>query len=133
MTNDPKVVLEEVFNSFLRQHNTEDGELSAYTEELISHVPKLYNQTQRRDMHRTPFTIQELDEVLYKHHPGKTPGVDGLPSELYRRLPLNLERHLAARLWDIAIRKTDVHPTWQTWYTRCIRKATGRIQTTGDP
>ena len=33
VTNDPEVVLEEVLNSFLRQHNTEDGELSAYTEE----------------------------------------------------------------------------------------------------
>ena len=43
VTNDPKVVLEEVPNSFLRRHNTEDGELSAYGEELISHVPKLYN------------------------------------------------------------------------------------------
>ena len=29
VTNDPKVVLEEVLNSLLRQHNTEDGELSA--------------------------------------------------------------------------------------------------------
>ena len=47
-------------------------------------------------MHRTPFTIRELDEVLYKLQPGKTPGVDGLPAELYRRLPLNLKRHLAA-------------------------------------
>ena len=56
-TNDPKVVLEEVLNSFQRQHNTEDEELSAYTEELISHLPKLYNQTLRRDMHapRSPF------------------------------------------------------------------------------
>ena len=112
VTNDPKVVLEEVLNSFLRQHNTEDGELLAYTEELISHLPKLYNKTQRRDMHRTPFTIRELDEVLYKLQPGKTPGVDGLPAELYRRLPLNLKRHLAARLWDIAIGKTDVPPDW---------------------
>ena len=43
VTNDPKVVLEEVLNSFLRQHNTEDVELSAYMEELISHLPKLYN------------------------------------------------------------------------------------------
>ena len=51
MTNDPKVVLEEVLNSFLRHHNTDDCELSAYTEELISHLPKLYNRTQRRDMH----------------------------------------------------------------------------------
>ena len=58
MINDPKVVLEEVLNSFLRQHNTEDGELSAYTEELILHLPKLYNLTQRRDMHRTLFTIR---------------------------------------------------------------------------
>ena len=112
VTNDPKVVLEEVLNSFLRQHNTEDGELSAYTEELISHLPKLYNRTQRRDVHRTLFTIRELDEVLYKLQPGKTPGVDGLPVELYRRLPLNLKRHLAARLWDIAIGKSDVLPDW---------------------
>ena len=66
VTNHPKVVLEEVLNSFQRQHNTEDEELSAYTEELISHLPKLYNRTQRRDMHRTPFTIREPDEVLYK-------------------------------------------------------------------
>ena len=66
VTNDPKVVLEEVLNSLLRQHDTEDGELSAYTEELISHLPKFYNRTQRRDMHRTPLTIRELDEELYK-------------------------------------------------------------------
>ena len=112
VTNDPKVVLEEVLNSFLRGHNTEDGELSAYTEELISNLPKLYNRTQRRDMHRTLFTIRELDEVLYKLQPGKTPGSDRLPAELYRRLPLNLKRHLAARLWDIAIGRTDVPPDW---------------------
>ena len=56
VTNDPKVVLEEVLNSFQRQHNIQDGELSAYTEELISHLPELYNRTQRRDMQRTPFT-----------------------------------------------------------------------------
>ena len=61
VTNDPKVVWEEVLNSFQRQHNTEDGELSAYTEEWISHLPKLYNRTQRRDMHRAPFTIMELN------------------------------------------------------------------------
>ena len=73
VTDDPKVVLEEVLNSFLRQHNTEDGELSAYTEVLISHLPKLYNRSQRQKIHRTPFTIRELDEVLYKLRLGKNP------------------------------------------------------------
>ena len=63
-------------------------------------------------MRRTPFTIRELDEVLYKLQAGKTPGVDGVPAELYRRLPLNLKRHLAAHLWNIAIGKTDVPPDW---------------------
>ena len=63
-------------------------------------------------MHRTPFTIRELDEVLYKLQPGKTPGMDRLLAELYRRLPLSLKRHLAARLWDIVIGKTDVPPNW---------------------
>ena len=96
VTNDPKVVLEEVLNSFLRKHNTEDGELSAYTEELIlhlpklyntdygelsayteeliSHLPKLYNRTQRQDMHRTPFTIRELDEVFTNYNREKPRG-----------------------------------------------------------
>ena len=110
VTNDPKVVLEEVLNSFQRHQNTEDEELSAYTKQLISHLPKLYNPTQRRDMHRTPFTIRELHELLYKLQLGKTTAVDGLPAELYRSIPLNLKRHLAARLWDIAIGKTDVPP-----------------------
>ena len=122
VTNDPKVVLEEVLNSFLRQHNTEDGELSAYEEELITRLPKLYDRTQRRDMHRTQFTIRELDEVLYKLQPGKTPGVDRPPGELYRRLPLNLKRHLAARLWDIAIRRTDVSPDWANLVQPLYRK-----------
>ena len=63
-------------------------------------------------MHRTQFTIREVDEVLYKLQPGRTPGLDGLPAEPYRKLPLNLKRHLAARLWDIAIGKTDVQPDW---------------------
>ena len=56
VTNNLKVVLEEVLNSFLRQHNTEDGELSAYTEEKISHLPKLYNRTQLKPV-RTPVAI----------------------------------------------------------------------------
>ena len=30
MTNDPKVAIEEVLNSFKRQHNAEEGELSHY-------------------------------------------------------------------------------------------------------
>ena len=98
LTNDPKVVLEEVVNSFQRQHNTEDGDLSAHTEEWISHFPKLYNQTQPRDMRQTPFTILKFDEVLYKLRPGKP--------------PLSLKRHLAARLWDVAIGKTDVSANW---------------------
>ena len=110
MTNDPKVVLEEVLNSLQRQRNTEDEELSACTEEWISHLPKLYNRTQRRDTHRTPFSIWKLDEVLYKLQPRKTLGVDGLAAELYCSLPLYLKWHLAACPWDIAIGKTDIPP-----------------------
>ena len=50
--------------------------------------------------------------MLYKLQPEIIPGVVGLPAELYCGLPLKLKRHLAARLWDIAIRKTDVPPDW---------------------
>ena len=59
--NNSKVVIEEVLNSFKRQHNAEDGELSEYTKNLISQPPNLYNRTQRRHIHRTPFTMRERD------------------------------------------------------------------------
>ena len=66
MTIDPNMVIEEVLNSFKRQHNAEEGELSDYTKNLISLVPTLYNQTQRREMHRTLFAIPEVHELLHK-------------------------------------------------------------------
>ena len=127
VTNDPKVVLEEVLSIFQRQHNTEDEMLSAYTEELISHLPKLYNRTQRRDMHHIPFTIRELDEVLYKVQPGKALVVHGLTAEPYRRLRLNLKSGISPS------GKQTYHPIGQTWYTRCTRKTIGRTKTTEGP
>ena len=61
VTNETSLVIEEVLNSFKRQHNAENGELSVYTKELISSVAKPYNRTQRQDMYRSLFTIGELD------------------------------------------------------------------------
>ena len=76
-------------------------------------------------MHRTPFTIQELDEVLHSLQPGTTPGLDGLAAELYHMLPLNLKRHSAARLWNIAIGKTDVPPNWANLVHPLYKKGDG--------
>ena len=56
--------------------------------------------------------MRVLDQVLHKLKPGKTPGVDSLPAELYCRLPLNLKRHNTARIWDIAIGTKDIPPDW---------------------
>ena len=41
VTNDPKVVIEEVLDSFRRQHSAKDGEFSDCTKNLISQLPKL--------------------------------------------------------------------------------------------
>ena len=38
--------------------------------------------------------------------------MDGLPAKLYRRLPLNLKRHLTGRLWDITIWRMHIPPDW---------------------
>ena len=99
----------------------------------ISHLPKLYPRTQRRDVHCTPFTILELDEVLHKLKPGKTAGVDGLPAELYSRLPLHLKRNLAARLWDIAIGMADIPPDWANLVHPLYKKGNLGTWTIGDP
>ena len=41
VTNDSKVVIGEMLNSFGHQHNTEEGERSDYSKHLISHLPQL--------------------------------------------------------------------------------------------
>ena len=51
--------------------------------------------------------------------------VDGLPAELYRRLPLNLKRHLTARLWDSAIGRTDIPPDWANLLHPLYKKGNG--------
>ena len=73
MANDPRVVIREVLKSFKLQHNTEDRELCDYTKNLISHLLKLYNRMQRRNIHRTSFTMRELDEVLHKRKHRENP------------------------------------------------------------
>ena len=90
MTYDPKIVIDEVLNTFKRQHKGEDGTFSDYTKNLISHLRTLYNRTRRREMHRIPFTLQNLDGVLRNLKPRNTSGGDSLPAQLYRRLPANL-------------------------------------------
>ena len=56
--------------------------------------------------------MREVDEVLHKLKPGETPGVDGLPAEVYGTLQLNTKRHITARLWDIAIGRKDIPQDW---------------------
>ena len=46
--------------------------------------------------------------------------MDGPPAELY-----NLKRHLAARLWDIAIGKTDISPDWANLVQPLHKKGDG--------
>ena len=48
--------------------------------------------------------------MLHKLKPGKTPGVDGPPAELYCPPRLHLKRHLTAGLWDMAIGRADIPP-----------------------
>ena len=54
MTNGPAIVLQNVQQSFQIQHNAGDGELSDYTKELISQLPRVYNQVHQRDMQFAP-------------------------------------------------------------------------------
>ena len=46
-SSDPEIVMEEELKSFRHQQTTADGEQWDYTKVLISHLPQLYNRSQK--------------------------------------------------------------------------------------
>ena len=113
LTNDPDVVLQAVLDSFQAQQGDAFLELDPHTRSTIrDHVPRDFNQEQRRAIDHDPFSVSELQRALDRLEKGVAPGVDGLPTGAYQRLTLPVKRCLAARLWDIVTGATPIPPEW---------------------
>ena len=77
LTNDPNSVLQAVLDSFQAQHGDALPELNPHTRSTIrEHVPKVFNQEQRRAIEHTTFNSPELQRALEHIKKQVVPGVD---------------------------------------------------------
>ena len=108
LTNDPATVLQATQDSSLRQHTPTQDTLDPDTQAKIDCLPRVFNQAQRSQLEKRPFTIHEVRKAIHSLRQHKTPGYDGLLAESYYHLNAHLPRILAHRLWDIVTGQTPL-------------------------
>ena len=133
LTNDPGTVLQATQDSFLQQQTPTQDTLDTDTQAKIDRLPQVFNQAQRRQLEKRPFTIHEVWRAIHSLRQHKTLGYDGLPAEAYYHLSAHLLRILAHRLWDIVTGQTPYHQTGQTLSPPSTKRGTGPTRTTGAP
>ena len=101
VTDNKREVLEEVAQSFRRQHNQGQQELSGITQRMVRALPRVFTAEQSEDIHRSRVTLGEIKEAVRALKGKKTPVVDQLVAEAYQHLE-------APELDDLAGRATEV-------------------------
>ena len=101
VTGNKKEVLEEVAQSFRRQHNQGQQDLSEITRRMVRALPRVFTAEQSEDIHRSRVTLGEVKEAVKALKGKKSPGVDQLVAEAYQHLE-------APELDDLAGRVTEV-------------------------
>ena len=64
VTGNKKEVLEEVAQSFRRQHNQGKQELSGITRRMVRVLPRVFTAEQSEDIHRSRVTLGEIKETV---------------------------------------------------------------------
>ena len=86
VTGNKREVLEEVAQSFRRQHNQGQQELSRITRRMVRALPRVFKAEQSEDIHRRWVTLGERKEAVRAIKRKKSPGVDQLVAEAYQHL-----------------------------------------------
>ena len=85
-TGNKREVLEELAQSFRRQHNQGQQELSGITRRMVRALPRVFTAEQSEDIHRSRVTLREIKEAVRALKGKKSPGVDQLVGEAYQHL-----------------------------------------------
>ena len=134
LTNDPDAVLQAVLDSFQAQHEDALPELDLHTRSTIrEHVPRVFNQEQRRAIEHDPFSIAELQRAVDRLKKGVVPRV-----EVYRPKRTNASPCPSNAAWQPACGTSSRAPrpsplSGPTWSTPSTRRGTGRSRGTGCP
>ena len=86
VTGNKQKVLDEVAQSFRRQHNEGQQELSGITRRMVRALPRVFTAEQSEDIHRSTVTLGEIKEAVRAIKRKKSPGVDQLVAEAYQHL-----------------------------------------------
>ena len=101
VTGNKRLVLEEVAQSFRRQHNQGQQGLSGTTQRVVQALPRMFTAEQSEAIHPSSVTLGKIKEAVWALKRKKSPGVDQLVVEAYQHLE-------AAELDGVADRVTEV-------------------------
>ena len=102
-------VLEEVAQSFRRQHNQGQQELSGTTRGMVGALPSVFTAEQSEAIHRSRVTLGEIKETVRAPERKKSPGVDQLVAKAYEHLEAPELDALARRVTEVL--RTGKPPT----------------------
>ena len=101
VTGSKKEGLEEVAQSFRRQHSQGQQELSRITRRMVRALPRVFTAEQSEDIHRSRVTLGEIKEAVKALKGKKRPGVDQLVAEAYQHLGAPKLDGLAGRVTEV--------------------------------
>ena len=101
VTGNKREVPEEVAQSFRRQHNQGQQELSGITRRMVRALPKVFTAEQSEDIHRSRVMLGEIKEAVRALKGKKSPGVDQLVAEAYQHLDAPELDGLAGRVTEV--------------------------------
>ena len=86
VTSNKREVLEEVAQSFRKQHNHGQQGLSRTTLRMVQALPRVITAEQSEGIHRSRVTLGEIKEAIRALKRKKSPVVDQLVAEAYQNL-----------------------------------------------
>ena len=101
VTGNKREVLEEVAQSFRRQHNQGQQELSGTTQRMVRALPRLFTAEQSEAIHCSRVTLREIKEAVRALKRKKSPAVDRLVAKAYQHLQAPELDGLAGRVTEV--------------------------------
>ena len=101
VTGNKKEVLQEVAQSFRRQHNQGQQSLSGITRRMVRALPRVFTAEKSEDIHRSRVTLGEIKEAVKALKGKKSPGVDKLVAEAYQHLEAPELDGLSGRVTEV--------------------------------
>ena len=101
VTGNKREVLEEMAQSFRRQHNQGQQELSGITRRMVRALPRVFTAEQSETIHTNRVTLGEIKEAVRALKRKKSPGVDQLVVEAYQHLEAPELDRLAGRVAEV--------------------------------